>query len=338
MIVVMKQGASAEETSRVARQIEEQGFNVHISTGEARTIIGIIGADEHKLNSDSFEVLAGVERTVRIMKPFKAASRDFTQSDSVISVNGYDIGGNRIAVFAGPCSVESLDQILQCARIATEAGAQFLRGGAYKPRSSPYSFQGMGEAGLKHLAAAREETGLAIITEVMDSQDVALVEEYTDIFQVGARNTQNYSLLKALGKASKPVFLKRGLSGTLEELLMSAEYILSAGNMNVMLCERGIRTFETYTRNTFDVNAIPALQQLTHLPVIADPSHGTGKWDLVAPIAKSAVAAGADGVMIEIHPDPATAMSDGAQSLTFKRFKQLMVDMRAVAHAVGREL
>ncbi len=338
MIVVMKQGASAEETSRVARQIEEQGFNVHISTGEARTIIGIIGADEHKLNSDSFEVLAGVERTVRIMKPFKAASRDFTQSDSVISVNGYDIGGNRIAVFAGPCSVESLDQILQCARIAKEAGAQFLRGGAYKPRSSPYSFQGMGEAGLKHLAAAREETGLAIITEVMDSQDVALVEEYTDIFQVGARNTQNYSLLKALGKASKPVFLKRGLSGTLEELLMSAEYILSAGNMNVMLCERGIRTFETYTRNTFDVNAIPALQQLTHLPVIADPSHGTGKWDLVAPIAKSAVAAGADGVMIEIHPDPATAMSDGAQSLTFKRFKQLMVDMRAVAHAVGREL
>jgi len=338
MIVVMKQGASAEETSRVARQIEEQGFNVHISTGEARTIIGIIGADEHKLNSDSFEVLAGVERTVRIMKPFKAASRDFTQSDSVISVNGYDIGGNRIAVFAGPCSVESLDQILQCARIAKEAGAQFLRGGAYKPRASPYSVQGMGEAGLKHLAAAREETGLAIITEVMDSQDVALVEEYTDIFQVGARNTQNYSLLKALGKASKPVFLKRGLSGTLEELLMSAEYILSAGNMNVMLCERGIRTFETYTRNTFDVNAIPALQQLTHLPVIADPSHGTGKWDLVAPIAKSAVAAGADGVMIEIHPDPATAMSDGAQSLTFKRFKQLMVDMRAVAHAVGREL
>ncbi len=338
MIVVMKQGASAEETSRVAQQIENQGFSVHISTGEARTIIGIIGADEHKLNSDSFEVLPGVERTLRIMKPFKAASRDFTESDSIISVNGYDIGGDRIAIFAGPCSVESLDQILQCARTAKEAGAQFLRGGAYKPRSSPYSFQGMGEVGLKYLAAAREETGLAIITEVMDSEDIPLVEEYTDIFQVGARNTQNYSLLKALGKASKPVFLKRGLSGTLEELLMSAEYILSAGNMNVMLCERGIRTFETYTRNTFDVNAIPALQQLTHLPVIADPSHGTGKWDLVAPIAKSAVAAGADGIMIEIHPDPATAMSDGAQSLTFKRFKRLMVDMRAVAHAIGREL
>ncbi len=338
MIVVMKQGASAEETTRVAQQIENQGFNVHISTGEARTIIGIIGADEHKLNSDSFEVLEGVERTVRIMKPFKAASRDFTETDSVISVNGYEIGGNRIAVFAGPCSVESLDQILQCARVAQKAGAQFLRGGAYKPRSSPYSFQGMGEEGLKCLAAAREETGLAIITEVMDSEDIPLVEEYTDIFQVGARNTQNYALLKALGKASKPVFLKRGLSGTLEELLMSAEYILSAGNMNVMLCERGIRTFETYTRNTFDVNAIPALQQLTHLPVIADPSHGTGKWDLVAPVAKSAVAAGADGIMIEIHPDPATAMSDGAQSLTFKRFKKLMIDMRTVAQAVGRKL
>ncbi len=338
MIVVMKQGASAEEVSQVAQRIEDEGFNVHISTGEARTIIGIIGADEHKLNNDSFKVLAGVERTIRIMKPFKAASRDFTESDSIISVNGYDIGGERIAVFAGPCSVESLDQILQCARIAKEAGAQFLRGGAYKPRSSPYSFQGMGVTGLKYLAAAREETGLAIITEVMDSEDIPLVEEYTDIFQVGARNTQNYALLKALGKARKPVFLKRGMSSTLEELLMSAEYILSAGNMNVMLCERGIRTFETYTRNTFDVNAIPALKQLTHLPIIADPSHGTGRWDLVAPIAKSAVAAGADGIMLEIHPDPTSAMSDGAQSLKFKKFKQLMTDMRAVAHAVGREL
>ena len=338
MIVVMKQGASEEETSRVAQQIEDQGFSVHISTGEARTIIGIIGADEHKLDNNSFEVLPGVERTVRIMKPFKAASRDFTETDSVITVNGFEIGGDRIAVFAGPCSVESKEQILECARTVKEAGAQFLRGGAFKPRSSPYSFQGMGEAGLKLLAEAREETGLAIITEVMASEDIPLVEEYTDIFQVGARNTQNYTLLKALGKAKKPVFLKRGISGTLEELLMSAEYILSAGNMNVMLCERGIRTFETYTRNTFDVNAIPALQQLTHLPVIADPSHGTGKWDLVAPVAKSAVAAGADGVMIEIHPDPASALSDGAQSLTFNKFRKLMGEMRAVAKAIGREL
>ncbi len=338
MIVVMKQGASEDETSRVAQQIEDQGFSVHISTGEARTIIGIIGADEHKLDNNAFEVLPGVERTVRIMKPFKAASRDFTETDSVITVNGFEIGGDRIAVFAGPCSVESQEQILECARTVKEAGAQFLRGGAFKPRSSPYSFQGMGEEGLKLLAEARDETGLAIITEVMGSEDIPLVEEYTDIFQVGARNTQNYTLLKALGKAKKPVFLKRGISGTLEELLMSAEYILSAGNMNVMLCERGIRTFETYTRNTFDVNAIPALQQLTHLPVIADPSHGTGKWDLVAPVAKSAVAAGADGVMIEIHPDPASALSDGAQSLTFNKFRKLMGEMRAVAKAIGRVL
>ena len=338
MIVVMKHGSSEAEISLVAQHIEDQGFSVHISTGEARTIIGIIGADEHKLNSDSFEALQGVEKTVRIMKPFKAASRDFTQADSVIEVNGYKIGGDRIAVFAGPCSVESREQILACARTVKAAGAQFLRGGAFKPRSSPYSFQGMGEEGLKYLAEAREETGLAVITEVMSSQDIPLVEEYADIFQVGARNTQNYPLLKALGKASKPVFLKRGLSGTLEELLMSAEYILSAGNMNVMLCERGIRTYETYTRNTFDVNAIPALQQLTHLPIIADPSHGTGKWDLVPPISKSAVAAGADGLMIEIHPDPSTALSDGAQSLTFNKFNKLMGELRRVAEAVGRPL
>lgn len=338
MIIVMKQGAAADETARVAKHIEDLGFNVHISTGEARTIIGIIGADEHKLSKDAFEVMPGVERAVRIMKPFKAASKDFTHDDSVFSVNGAEIGGKRIAVFAGPCSVESRDQILACARAVQEAGIQFLRGGAFKPRSSPYSFQGMGEEGLAYLAEAREETGLAIITEVMSIEDIALVEQYTDIFQVGARNTQNYPLLKALGKARKPVFLKRGLSGTLEELLMSAEYILSAGNMQVMLCERGIRTFETYTRNTFDVNAIPALQQLTHLPVVADPSHGTGKWDLVAPIAKAAVAAGADGVMIEIHPDPAAALSDGAQSLTFPKFRKLIDELRAVARSVGREL
>lgn len=334
----MKQGASEENVSQVAQHIEDLGFSVHISTGEARTIIGIIGADEHKLNSDSFEVLQGVENTVRIMKPFKAASRDFTQKDSVISVNGFEIGGKHIAVFAGPCSVESREQILECARTVKAAGAQFLRGGAFKPRSSPYSFQGMGEEALKYLAEARDETGLAIITEVMSSQDIPLVQEYTDIFQVGARNTQNYPLLKALGKSSKPVFLKRGLSGTLEELLMSAEYILSAGNMNVMLCERGIRTYETYTRNTFDVNAIPALQQLTHLPIIADPSHGTGKWDLVPPISKSAVAAGADGLMIEIHPDPASALSDGAQSLTFNKFSKLMGDLRKVAAAIDRTI
>lgn len=338
MIVVMKQDACADETAQVAQHIETLGFKIHISTGEARTIIGIIGADEHKLNSDTFEVMPGVERTVRIMKPFKAASRDFTERDTVISVNGAEIGGNRIAVFAGPCSVESREQIMASAQAVKAAGAQFLRGGAFKPRSSPYSFQGLGEEGLRYLAEAREATGLSIITEVMSSTDIPLVEEYTDIFQVGARNTQNYPLLKALGKTSKPIFLKRGISGTLEELLMSAEYILSAGNMNVMLCERGIRTFETYTRNTFDVNAIPVLKELTHLPVIADPAHGTGKWELVPSIARSAVAAGADGIMIEIHPDPAAALSDGAQSLTFPRFARVMEEMRAVATAIGRVL
>ncbi len=338
MIVVMKQGATSDDTAQVAQHIEELGFNVHISTGEARTIIGIIGADEHKLNTDTFDVMPQVERTVRIMQPFKAASRDFTEQDSVIKVNGAEIGGKRIAIFAGPCSVESREQILTTARAVKAAGAQFLRGGAFKPRSSPYSFQGLGEEGLSYLAEAREETGLSIITEVMSPEDIGLVEEYTDIFQVGARNTQNYSLLKALGRARKPVFLKRGISGTLEELLMSAEYILSAGNMNVMICERGIRTFETYTRNTFDVNAIPALQELTHLPVIADPSHGTGKWELVPPIAKAAVAAGADGVMIEVHPDPASAMSDGAQSLTISKFTRLVQQLRDVAQAIGREI
>lgn len=338
MIVIMKQTADEKDTSQVAQHIEELGFNVHISTGEARTIIGIIGADEHRLDANTFETMPGVERTVRIMQPFKAASRDFTEQDSLIAVNGAAVGTKRIAVFAGPCSVESRDQILTVARAVKEAGAQFLRGGAYKPRSSPYSFQGLGEEGLQYLAEAREETGLSIITEVMSGEDIPLVEDYTDIFQVGARNTQNYSLLKALGKTRKPVFLKRGLSGTLEELLMSAEYILSNGNMNVMLCERGIRTFETYTRNTFDVNAIPALKQLTHLPVIADPSHGTGKWDLVPPIAKAAVAAGADGLMIEVHPEPQKAWSDGAQSLTLENFAVLMDELRQVASAVGREL
>ena len=338
MIVVMKQTADADDTARVARHIEEKGFSLHISKGEARTIIGIIGANEHELDSDSFEVLPGVEKTMRIMQPFKAASRDFTQKKTVINVNGSEIGGERVAVFAGPCSVETREQILETAYAVADTGAQFLRGGAFKPRSSPYSFQGLGHEGLEHLAEAREKTGLSIITEVMSVEDIDLVEQYTDIFQVGARNTQNYPLLKALGRASKPVFLKRGLAGTLEELLMSAEYILSEGNMNVMLCERGIRTFETYTRNTFDVNAIPVLQNLTHLPVIADPAHGTGKWDLVNPISKSAVAAGADGVMIEVHPNPAQAKSDGAQSLTLKNFASLMKDLKRVAAAVDRSI
>jgi 3-deoxy-7-phosphoheptulonate synthase len=338
MIIVMKQGAAPAQVESVVNRVEELGYKVHLSRGEARTIIGVIGADDYLIHQDTFEVMDGVDRTVRIMQPFKVASRDFSQESSHITVNGVEIGGSRVVVFAGPCSVESRDQIVETAHMVKEAGATFLRGGAFKPRSSPYSFQGLGEEGLRYLAEAREETGLSIITEVMSPDEVELVAEYADIFQVGARNMQNYSLLKALGRHQKPVFLKRGLSSTIEELLMSAEYILSQGNMQVLVCERGIRTFETYTRNTFDINAIPALKQLSHLPVIADPSHGTGKWDLVAAVSKAAVAAGADGLMVEVHPNPAKALSDGAQSLTPEHFAQLMAELRPIAQAVGRTL
>ena len=276
MIVVMRQGASQDQVEEVVKRVEELGYKVHLSRGEARTIVGIIGADDYLIQQDTFEVLEGVEKTVRIMQPYKYASRDFVQSSTTIPVNGTDIGGERVVVMAGPCSVESREQILETAHAVKEAGGSVLRGGAFKPRSSPYSFQGLGEEGLKYLAEAREQTGLPIITEVMSSEDIELVGDYTDIFQIGARNNQNYPLLKAVGKTTKPVFLKRGISGTIQELLMGAEYILSNGNMQVMVCERGIRTYETATRNTFDINAIPVLKQLTHLPVVADPAHGTG--------------------------------------------------------------
>ena len=338
MIVVMKQHASPEAVEAVVNRVEELGYKVHLSRGEARTIIGIIGADDYLIQQDTFEVLDGVEKTVRIMQPYKYASRDFAQSSTTIPVNGISVGGDKIVVMAGPCSVESREQILETAHAVKEAGGSVLRGGAFKPRSSPYSFQGLGEEGLKYLAEAREQTGLPIITEVMSSEDIELVGEYTDIFQIGARNNQNYPLLKAVGKTSKPVFLKRGISGTIQELLMGAEYILSNGNMQVMVCERGIRTYETATRNTFDINAIPVLKQLTHLPVVADPAHGTGQWEYVSPIAKAAVAAGADALMIEVHPNPSKAWSDGAQSLTFERFGSLMKELKAIASAVGRQL
>ena len=338
MIVVMKQHASQEQVESVVQRVEELGYKVHLSRGEARTIVGIIGADDYLIQQDTFEVLDGVEKTVRIMQPYKYASRDFVQSSTAIPVNGISVGGERVVVMAGPCSVESRDQILETAHAVKEAGGSVLRGGAFKPRSSPYSFQGLGEEGLKYLAEAREQTGLPIITEVMSTEDIELVGDYTDIFQIGARNNQNYPLLKAVGKTSKPVFLKRGISGTIQELLMGAEYILSNGNMQVMVCERGIRTYETATRNTFDINAIPVLKHLTHLPVVADPAHGTGQWEYVAPVAKAAVAAGADALMIEVHPNPSKAWSDGAQSLTFERFGSLMKELRDVASAVGRNL
>ena len=338
MIVVMKQNSSADQVEAVVKRVEDLGYKVHLSRGEARTIIGIIGADDYLIQQDTFEVLDGVEKTVRIMQPYKFASRDFVESSTKISVKDVNVGGDKIVVMAGPCSVESREQILETAHAVKEAGGSVLRGGAFKPRSSPYSFQGLGEEGLKYLAEAREQTGLPIITEVMSTEDIELVGEYTDIFQIGARNNQNYPLLKAVGKTSKPVFLKRGISGTIQELLMGAEYILSNGNMQVMVCERGIRTYETATRNTFDINAIPVLKQLTHLPVVADPAHGTGQWEYVSPIAKAAVAAGADALMIEVHPNPSKAWSDGAQSLTFERFGILMKELKAIASAVGRQL
>jgi 3-deoxy-7-phosphoheptulonate synthase len=280
----------------------------------------------------------GVERTVPILRPFKLASREFHPQDTVVKVNGVSIGGRQLVVMAGPCAVESREQILETARAVKEAGGLVLRGGAFKPRTSPYSFQGLGEEGLRLLTQARDETGLPIVTEVMDPQMVPLVTTYADILQIGARNMQNYALLHAVGEAQRPVLLKRGMMSTVEELLMAAEYILSHGNERVILCERGIRTFEQYTRNTLDINAVPLLKQLSHLPVLVDPSHGTGKWELVEPVSRAAVAAGADGLIVEVHPHPEEALSDGGQSLKPARFAALMESLRPVAEAVGRTM
>jgi 3-deoxy-7-phosphoheptulonate synthase len=310
---------------------------VHLSEGEERTIIGIIG-NGRPLDREQLERLSGVERTVPILRPFKLSSRDFHPHDTVVSINGMAVGGKQLAVMAGPCAVESREQLLETAQIVKEAGAHILRGGAYKPRTSPYSFQGLGEEGLRILAAARQEIGLPVVTEVVDPQQVPLVTTYADVLQIGARNMQNYALLHAVGEAQRPVLLKRGMMSTVEELLMAAEYILSHGNDRVILCERGIRTFEQYTRNTLDISAVPVLKQLCHLPVIVDPSHGSGKWELVEPLARAAVAAGADGLMIEVHPHPDQALSDGAQSLKPARFAELMRNLRPIVEAVGRTL
>ncbi|MBI5876815.1 MAG: 3-deoxy-7-phosphoheptulonate synthase [Chloroflexi bacterium] len=337
MVIIMKQGASSEQISEAIQKIESHGFNAHPVFGVERTIIGAVGNGTN-LTPEVAEVWDGVESVVRIRKPFKLASRDFQRDDTVIPLNGSRIGSDQIVVMAGPCSVESRQQILESAHAVKEAGAKVLRGGAFKPRSSPYSFQGMGEEGLELLAEASKETGLLVITEVMAVEQVPLVARYSDILQIGARNMQNYPLLHAIGESQHPVLLKRAMSGTIEELLMCAEYILSHGNRRVMVCERGIRTFETYTRNTFDVNAIPAIQELSHLPVIADPSHGTGKSALVGAVARGAVAAGASGLLIEVHPNPAKATSDGAQSLDFKQFAQLMVELKSIAAAIGKTI
>jgi 3-deoxy-7-phosphoheptulonate synthase len=337
MIVIMKTNATSAQIANVIARVEQMGCSVDVSEGEERTVIGIIG-NGRPLDREQLERMDGVERSVPILRPFKLASRDFHPQDTEVRLNGVNIGGQQLIVMAGPCSVESREQLLETAHAVKEAGAQVLRGGAFKPRTSPYSFQGLGEEGLKILAEAREQTGLLIVTEVMDPQLVPLVMTYADVLQVGARNMQNYALLHAVGEAQRPVLLKRGMMSTVEEMLMAAEYILSHGNNRVILCERGIRTFETYTRNTLDINAVPLLKQLSHLPVMVDPSHGTGKWELVAPVARAAVAAGADGLIIEVHPHPELALSDGAQSLKPGRFSELLDSLRPVAEAVGRTL
>jgi len=337
MIVVMKQGATRAQIVNVTARIEQLGCRVHISEGEERTVIGVIG-NGRPLDRELIEQMDGVERTEPILRPFKLASRDFHPQDTLVPVNGVTIGGKQVVVMAGPCSVESRDQLLETAQAAKEAGAHVLRGGVFKPRTSPYSFQGLREKGLRLLAEVRQETGLPVVTEVMDPQQVPIVTTYADILQIGARNMQNYTLLHAVGEAQRPVLLKRGMMSTIEELLMAAEYILTHGNDRVILCERGIRTFERYTRNTLDISAVPLLKQASHLPVIVDPSHGTGKWELVEPMSRAAVAAGADGLLIEVHPHPKQAFSDGAQSLKPARFAALMRSLRPVAEAVGRTL
>lgn len=337
MIVVMKSDASVKETSSIIKKIQELGYEPHLSKGEKKTIIGIVGNGK-KVEPETFLALPGVESVVPILKPFKLASREFKKESTIISFNGFSIGGNEVVVMAGPCAVESRDQTLEAAEAVVNAGAKVLRGGAYKPRTSPYSFQGLGEEGLKILKEASDITGLAIVTEVMSPDKVDLVAKYADILQIGARNMQNYALLEAVGKSTRPVLLKRGLMSTIEELLMAAEYILANGNPNVMLCERGIRTFEKYTRNTLDISAVPIIKQLSHLPVIIDPSHASGRRELVEPMSKCAIAAGADGLIIEVHPHPEEALSDGAQSLRPEEFAELMSGLNAIATAVDRKI
>lgn len=340
MIVVMKMQASNAEIDAVISRIRELGFTPHLSRGEERTIIGVVGDDRRVAEAGMFEMLPGVAECVRILKPFKLASREFTPQRTVVVVgtgtNAVRIGGKEIAIVAGPCAVENWEQLEEIAIAAKSCGAHLLRGGAFKPRTSPYSFQGLGEEGLKLLARAREKTGLPVVTEVMTPEAVPLVEQYADCLQIGARNMQNFNLLQACGKAGKPILLKRGLSATLEELLMAAEYVLSSGNPNVILCERGVRTFERATRNTLDLSAVAVLKEWSHLPVIVDPSHGTGHASLVPPMSLAAIACGADGLIIEVHPHPERALSDGPQSLTPAALAETLASVAAVAHAIGR--
>ncbi len=337
MVVVMKPSATAAEIGNVIQRAEALGAQTQPIYGQDHTVIALIG-DLTQVRRETFDAMRGVLKTVRIQDPYKLASRATHPEGTVIDVGGIRFGGDEVVVMAGPCSVESRAQIIETAMAVKEAGASVLRGGAFKPRTSPYSFQGLGEEGLKYLAEAREMTGLPVISEVMTIEAIDMVAEYVDILQIGARNMQNYGLLRAVGKVQRPVMLKRGISGEIKELLMCAEYILSNGNMEVMLCERGIRTYETATRNTFDLNAIPVLKRASHLPVVADPAHGTGDWELVPPMSLAAVAAGADALILEVHPDPESAMSDGDQSLKPERFAELMSGLRKIAEAVGRTI
>lgn len=335
MIIVMTAGAAPADINRVVGKVTERGLKVHLSEGRFVTIIGVVG-DKKLLQDVPLEAMSGVEKVVAITSGYKLASRQFKPENSVIDVDGVQIGGNKLVVMAGPCAVESREQLLESAAIVKQAGATFLRGGAYKPRTSPYSFQGLEEQGLKFLAEAREVTDLKIVTEVVDPQSVSVVAEYADVLQIGARNMQNFQLLKTVGRAGKPVLLKRGIAATIEEWLNAAEYVMNEGNYKVMLCERGIRTFETATRNTLDLSAVAVLKNACHLPIIVDPSHGTGHWKLVRPMARAAVAAGADGLMIEVHPKPDEAMSDGMQSLTPENFTALMTEIDGIAKVMGR--
>lgn len=337
MVIILEKNATDQQVDNVVKHLEDYGFQVHKSTGVERTILGAIGVQPN-FDTRKVSILDGVAEVYRITTPYKLASRSFHEENTVIKIKDVEIGGNQVVLIAGPCSIESEEQIFRMAKEVASAGGKILRGGAFKPRTSPYSFQGLGEEGLKMIRAAANEYNLLVITEVMQIDHIELMDHYVDIFQVGARNMQNFSLIKELGKISKPVMLKRGIAATIEELLMSAEYILSSGNSNVFLCERGIRTFEQYTRNTFDLSAIPVVHKKSHLPIIADPSHATGLRDQVPPMARAAVAAGADGLMIEIHDNPEFALSDGPQALLPDTFAKLVEELRLIANAIGRKL
>jgi 3-deoxy-7-phosphoheptulonate synthase len=338
MIIVFKKDATEEDIKHLIERIEKLGLKAMVSKGIERTIVGVIGPED-VIRLHPLEVFPGVEKVMPVLAPYKLVSREFKKEDSIIKIReDIEIGGKEVVLIAGPCSIESKEQLREVARKVKEAGAKVLRGGAFKPRTSPYTFQGLGKGGLEILKEVSEEFNIATVTEVMDPRDVELVSEYADVLQIGARNMQNFNLLKEVGQTQKPVILKRGMSATVKEFLMSAEYILSEGNFNVILCERGIRTFEEFTRNTLDLSCVPAVKQLSHLPIIVDPSHATGKWNLVSPLSKAAIACGADGLLIEVHSNPEEALSDGPQQLIPDKFSQLVKELKVIAQSVGRSL